>query len=105
MLLYSGMNEPKILTADEIETFLSGHSDWRYENQRLLADYTLPDFATAMSVVTRVANVAEEMDHHPLWTNVYNRLTFSLCTHRTGDTVTELDVALAERISDIVARG
>ena len=75
---------------------------WRFEGDRLKAEFVLADFDTAMKVVNAVADVARELDHHPLMTNVYNRLMFSLCTHGVGDKVTELDVELARRISTVM---
>lgn len=51
--------------------------------------------------MTRVAIVAEKMDHHPLWTNVYNRVSFELSTHDAGDVVTELDHKLAKEIDQL----
>lgn len=51
--------------------------------------------------MTRVAIVAEKMDHHPLWTNVYNRVSFELSTHDAGDVVTELDHKLAKEIDKL----
>ena len=93
-----------VTAADQstIDDFLSQHSDWRFEDDRLKADFSLADFDTAMEVVTEVAKVAREMDHHPLWTNVYKRLSFSLCTHRADDKVTSLDIEFATRIAAIV---
>jgi 4a-hydroxytetrahydrobiopterin dehydratase len=87
----------------DIESFLQNHPNWSFEEDRLKQSVTLVDFDTAMRVVEKVAEVARAMDHHPLWTNVYTRLSFSLCTHRVGDKVTKLDFELAERISDILS--
>lgn len=51
--------------------------------------------------MTRVALAAEKMDHHPLWTNVYNTVEIWLSTHDTGDVVTEKDKILARAIDEI----
>ena len=53
--------------------------------------------------MTRVALAAEKADHHPLWTNVYNKVEIWLSTHDAGDIVTEKDKALAKAIDKIVA--
>ncbi len=55
---------------------------------------SFPDFSTAFAFMTRVALMAESMDHHPEWSNVYNRVTVTLATHDAGG-VTDKDVALA----------
>ena len=91
-----------ILDDQAIETFLAEHDDWTYEGGRLKASYNLQTFEQAIEVINKIAEVASAMDHHPFMTNVYNRLTFSLCTHSLGDVVTKLDVELAKRISEII---
>jgi len=57
--------------------------------------FTFPDFKQAFAFMTRVALKAEQMDHHPEWFNVYNRVDVTLATHDAGG-VTALDVALAK---------
>ena len=51
--------------------------------------------------MTKVAFIAEKMDHHPEWSNVYNKVSIQLCTHSAGNTVTELDRELAKAIDDL----
>ncbi len=63
---------------------------------------TFADFAAAFAFITRVALVAERMDHHPEWSNVWNRVTITLSTHDAGG-LTARDIALAEAI-DSAAR-
>ena len=60
------------------------------------------DFSTAFGFMTRVALAAEAMDHHPDWTNVYNRVEITLTTHSAGG-VTELDLEFARRIDAFAA--
>lgn len=64
--------------------------------------FVLADFSAAFAMLTRVALVAERMDHHPEWRNVWNRLEITLSTHDAGG-LTERDVALAEAIDRIAA--
>ncbi len=71
---------------------------WKEENNTLKKSFQFKDFVEAFSFMTRVALVAEKMDHHPLWTNVYNKVSFELTTHDAGNTVTEKDRALAKAI-------
>ena len=52
--------------------------------------------------MTRVALIAEKMDHHPNWSNVYNTVVIELCTHDAGDVVTEQDHKLAAAIDQLI---
>lgn len=74
---------------------------WIEENNKLSKTYTFSDFKMAFSFMTRVAMAAEEMQHHPEWSNVYNKVTINLCTHDAGSTVTEKDRKLAQIIDDL----
>jgi 4a-hydroxytetrahydrobiopterin dehydratase len=56
------------------------------------------DFQEAWSFMSEVAELAEEHQHHPNWTNVYNRVTILLSTHEAGNIITEKDRKLAEAI-------
>lgn len=71
---------------------------WQWKANALYAEFRFSDFATAFAFMTKVAEVAEEMNHHPDWKNSYNRVVISLRTH-DQNAVTELDVALAKEIS------
>jgi 4a-hydroxytetrahydrobiopterin dehydratase len=71
---------------------------WKEENNTLYKKFEFGDFSEAFAFMTRVALAAEKMDHHPLWTNVYNRVEIWLSTHSAGDIVTEKDRKLAEKI-------
>lgn len=74
---------------------------WEEKNNRLIKNFEFKNFIEAFGFMTRVAIVAEKMDHHPFWTNVYNRVTIELSTHDAGDVVTDLDHQLAEEIDKI----
>jgi 4a-hydroxytetrahydrobiopterin dehydratase len=74
---------------------------WEEKNNRLTKTFQFKDFVEAFGFMTKVAIVAEKMDHHPLWTNVYNRVSFELSTHDAGDVVTELDHKLAKEIDKL----
>jgi 4a-hydroxytetrahydrobiopterin dehydratase len=71
---------------------------WKEENNSLKKSFQFKTFVEAFSFMTRVALVAEKMDHHPLWTNVYNNVSIELSTHDAGNTVTDKDRALAKAI-------
>lgn len=74
---------------------------WIEQNNRLVREYEFENFREAFAFMAQVAEVAEEMNHHPWWSNVYNKVRFELCTHDVGNTVTEKDEALAEAIEAI----
>jgi len=74
---------------------------WIEENNCLKKKFTFKDFNQAFGFMTRVALVAEKMDHHPSWTNVYNVVTFELSSHDAGDIVTEKDTKLANAIDKL----
>lgn len=75
---------------------------WTEENQCLKADYHFKDFVEAFSFMTRVALIAEKMNHHPVWSNVYNRVTIELSTHDAGNKVTDKDRLLAAEIDKLI---
>lgn len=70
----------------------------------LTKSYRFKDFADAFGFMSRVALTAEQLDHHPEWTNVYNRVDVLLTTH-SADGVTELDVTLATAMDEAAAFG
>lgn len=74
---------------------------WQEEDNKLKRSLTFKDFKQAMAFMNKVADVAEAMDHHPWWSNVYNKVTIELTTHDAGNTVTEKDRQLARRIDEI----
>ena len=77
---------------------------WTLEDggKALVRSIRFKDFSAAFSFLTRVAMHAEKVDHHPQFTNVWNRVDFRLTTHDTGG-VTERDVKLAEAINRLLA--
>ncbi len=75
---------------------------WEEKNNSLYRKFEFADFPAAFAFMTRVALAAEKMDHHPLWTNVYNKVEIWLSTHDAGDIVTEKDRKLAGKIDKLV---
>jgi 4a-hydroxytetrahydrobiopterin dehydratase len=74
---------------------------WSTEKNKLTKTFTFKDFTEAFAFMTKVAIAAEKMNHHPTWTNTYNRVSFELSTHDAGDIVTEKDRKLAEEIDKL----
>lgn len=94
-----GMSKP--LSADQIAAATAALPRWSFERDALAKRFKFGSFREAMSFMVRVAFEAEEMNHHPEWTNVYNQVAIRLNTHDAGGKVTEKDVALAQRIQKI----
>ena len=74
---------------------------WTEENNRLKRIFKFDNFIEAFSFMTRVALVAEKMDHHPNWSNSYNTVIIELTSHDAGNTVTDRDRKLAGEIDRI----
>jgi 4a-hydroxytetrahydrobiopterin dehydratase len=75
---------------------------WKEENSSLCATFTFKDFNEAFAFMTRVALIAEKMDHHPTWTNTWNKVEIRLSTHDAGNIVTDKDRSLAAAIDALI---
>lgn len=75
---------------------------WKEENNSLVAHFEFNNFVEAFSFMTSVALLAEKMDHHPNWSNVYNQVHIELNTHDAGNIVTENDRKLAKAIEELI---
>jgi 4a-hydroxytetrahydrobiopterin dehydratase len=75
---------------------------WDEKNNKLSKKFEFKDFSEAFAFMTRVALAAEKMDHHPKWTNEYNKVEIWLNTHDAGDVVTDKDKKLAKIIDGFV---
>jgi 4a-hydroxytetrahydrobiopterin dehydratase len=76
---------------------------WQEKNNTLYQKFEFKDFSEAFAFMTRVALVAEKMNHHPKWTNVWNTVEVWLSTHDAGDVVTDKDRKLADKIDALLA--
>lgn len=75
---------------------------WQETNNSLYRKFEFKDFSEAFAFMTRVAMIAEKMNHHPRWTNVWNTVEVWLSTHDAGDIITDKDRKLAEKIDALV---
>jgi len=75
---------------------------WEEINNSLHRKFEFANFSAAFAFMTRVALEAEKMDHHPLWTNVYNTVEIWLSTHSAGNVVTEKDRKLSKKIDGLL---
>jgi 4a-hydroxytetrahydrobiopterin dehydratase len=76
---------------------------WQVKNNSLYKEFTFKNFVEAFSFMTSVALEAEKMDHHPDWSNGYNKVTISLSTHSAGG-ITDNDINLAGKIEKIFSK-
>jgi len=74
---------------------------WIEEDNKLKKTFEFRDFTEAFAFMTRVAFIAEAHNHHPNWSNVYNKVIIELTTHDQGNTVTQKDKELAKAIDKI----
>ncbi len=81
---------------------LAGLDGWSVAGGKLHKDLAFADFNEAFGFLTRLALVAEKMNHHPDWSNSWNRVTIELTTHDEGNTVTDLDRELAAAIDRLI---
>lgn len=75
---------------------------WKEEDNKLKRTFEFKDFSEAFAFMTRVALLAEKHNHHPWWSNVYNKVNIELNTHDARDIVTDKDVKLAAAIDKLI---
>jgi len=91
----------KRLTEIEIQKALLSLGGWEFEKNGIIKEFVFANFKDALATMNRIGKVAEEMNHHPEWFNVYNKLNIRLSTHDQGG-ITQLDIDLAKTIEEIV---
>lgn len=74
---------------------------WKEESNSLCGSFEFKNFREAFAFMTEVAIEAEKMNHHPDWSNVWNKVDFKLNTHDAGNVVTDKDLALAKKIDEV----
>jgi 4a-hydroxytetrahydrobiopterin dehydratase len=89
------------LTDNEIAERLPSLPDWKLHDNALQREFRFRDFAEAFAFMTKVARVAERMNHHPDWSNAYNRVSIRVTTHDVGG-VSEKDFELAAEIDKLL---
>jgi len=94
---------PVKLSESEIATALSKLPGWKQAGGKLHREYKFADFVAAFGFMTGAALVAQAMDHHPEWFNVWNTVRVNLSTHDAGG-ITALDVKLAQAMEALASR-
>lgn len=97
------MAKTPTLTPQELDDALARLDGWRLVDGKLHRELRFGSFVHAFGFMASVALVAESMNHHPEWRNVYDRVSIDLTTHDAGG-ISHKDVALAERIDALAAR-
>ncbi|HZV59802.1 MAG TPA: 4a-hydroxytetrahydrobiopterin dehydratase [Candidatus Eremiobacteraceae bacterium] len=90
----------KKLKQKEINELLAGIPGWRVRNGKLHRAFECKDFAVAFGNMTRIALIAQAMDHHPEWFNVWNKVEIDLNTHSVKG-ISKLDFELAAKINEV----
>ena len=91
------------IAPEQIVSLLTGLPQWRYQPERggiITRDFKFIDFNEAFGFMARVALLAEQHNHHPEWSNVYNRVSITLTTHDASGLSTR-DIDLAQRIDSL----
>lgn len=93
---------PDTLSQETIAQELKKLSGWKLsdDGKSISKSFEFKDFKHAFAFMTHVALIAEKANHHPDWSNVYNKLDVTLSTHDAGG-ITERDISLADKMDDI----
>ncbi len=97
------MTSPGVLSREAITQRLASVKGWEVNGGKLHKEFRFATFPDAFGFMTAVALAAESMNHHPEWTNVFNRVSIDLATHSAGG-ITDKDFALLERIESTAVR-
>ena len=89
------------LNQDEIDSALANLPGWQLQDGKLHKTFKFDSFARAVGWMMSVAIHADKMDHHPEWSNVYNRVTVNLVTHDLDNSVSSWDIDLAQKMEEL----
>jgi 4a-hydroxytetrahydrobiopterin dehydratase len=95
---------PALLSASELNEKMANAADWKMADKKISRDFQFSNFVQAFGFMSQVALEAEKLNHHPEWSNVYNKVRITLNTHDAGG-LTELDFKLAGKIDKIFKNG
>ena len=92
------------LPPDEVSRLVDALDGWELDGASLRRHYEFGSFVEAFGFMAKVALIAERLDHHPNWSNVYNRVDIAVTTHDAGG-LTALDFEFVRRVDAVTARG
>lgn len=96
------MARPARLDDDELAALVAEAPDWSLDGDAMHRTFTFGNFSEAWAFMSRVALIAEKLDHHPEWSNVWNRVDVTITTHDAGG-LTDLDRRFIAAVDTIVA--
>lgn len=91
----------KAYSEEEVKEKLTKFEGWQYQENAIHTAFEFENFKEAFTIMTRIAFEAERLQHHPDWSNVYNRIDITLSTHDAGG-VTKKDFELAGVIDSLI---
>ena len=97
------MARPALLNEVELAQHLKDILLWRHEGATIVREIATSNFAAAIGLVNAIALLAEKADHHPDWSNAYNKVSIRLTSHDSGG-ITDLDFQLAEKIDKLAQK-
>lgn len=97
------MNEPKVLTEEEIRSELMNLPGWTFANEKISKEFQFMDFVGSLSFVNRLVAYFQEMDHHPDVKIMYNKVKLDLQRFDAGGKVTDKDIIVAKKIEETFA--
>ncbi len=89
------------LSSEEVEAELAQLPGWKVKEGKLHKEFKFKSFAQALGWMVTVGVQADKMDHHPEWSNVYNRVTVSLVTHDLDNSISNWDIELAKKMEQL----
>ena len=92
--------QDRLLDASELEEIISKFPKWEYREKSLKQDFMFSDFSEAFEFMVQVSEIAEELNHHPDWSNSWNKVSISISTHSAGG-LTALDLKFVEKVESL----
>ncbi len=89
------------MSSEQIQAELANLQEWELKNEKLHRELKFKNFVQAFGFMTQVAILAEQMNHHPEWSNVYSRVIIDLTTHEAGG-ISQRDIELAQKIDKVL---
>ena len=92
--------QDRLLEKSELEEAISKFPKWEYQEESLKQDFIFSDFRDAFEFMVQVAEIAETLNHHPDWSNSWNKVSIAISTHSAGG-LTALDLKFVEKVESL----
>ncbi len=92
--------QDRLLEKSELEEVISKFPKWEYQEESLKQDFIFSDFREAFEFMVQVAEIAETLNHHPDWSNSWNKVSIAISTHSAGG-LTALDLKFVEKVESL----